>query len=253
MPWKKQSLIGQRAELVWAALRGRRSLCELCRQFGVSRTTAYKWIKRFRLRGRSGLADASRRPHRSPGRTVRRWVKALVEWRKKRPRWGAKKLHATLRDTHPRARLPAVRTIARWLVREKLVGRKPHRARRGPSLAPQHLTAPRRANEVWTIDFKGWFRTGDRQRCEPLTVRDLFSRYMLGVVLLADRSDAGVRRGLASALCALWAAGGDPRRQWHTLRQHRRVGALALERVVAAPGHSRRVHSACFSAGQRCP
>ena len=92
--------------------------------------------------------------------------------------------------------LPALSTLARWLVELHLVKRQQRRARRGPLLPWRGVHAPKGCNEVWTIDFKGWFRTGDGQRCEPLTVRDLFSRFVLTVALLPNQSDAAVRRVL---------------------------------------------------------
>jgi transposase InsO family protein len=83
--------------------------------------------------------------------------------------------------------LPAVRTIARCLERLSLVKRRRRRSPKGPSLPQPPLTQPRRSNAVWTVDFKGWFCTGDGQRVDPLTVRDLFSRYILGITLLRDQ------------------------------------------------------------------
>ena len=120
-----------------------------------------------------------------------------VQLRQEHPRWGAKKLRRLLQKAFPRARrLPAVSTLARWLVELHLVKKRQRRARRGPVLPWRGVHAPKACNQVWTIDFKGWFRTGDGQRCEPLTVRDLFSRYVLAVVLLPNQSDAAVRRAM---------------------------------------------------------
>ena len=93
-------------------------------------------------------------------------------------------------------RVPAVSTLARWLVELHLVKKRKRRARRGPLLPWRAVHAPKGCNQVWTIDFKGWFRTGDGRRCEPLTVRDLFSRFVLAVALLPNQSDAAVRRAL---------------------------------------------------------
>ncbi len=176
MPWKIQSLIKVRQRLVEAVLARSQSLRKLCRRFGISRKTAYKWLGRFRRHGLAGLGDQPRRPRHSPNRLSGRWVGALQHGRRRRPHWGAKKIHQALRREHPSQRVPCVRTIQRWLQRLGWIARRPRRARRGPRLAHPGLTAARRPNQVWTVDFKGWFRTRDGVRQEPLTVRDLFSR-----------------------------------------------------------------------------
>jgi transposase InsO family protein len=78
----------------------------------------------------------------------------------------------------------------------KLVPRRPRHQRHGPELASPKRTPARAPNDVWTIDFKGWFRTGDSCRVEPLTVRDLKSRFLLEIRLLANQSDTTTRRAM---------------------------------------------------------
>ena len=196
MPWKNASLIVVRQRLVEAMLARRKPVKELCGVFGVSRQTAYKWLERFRARGRMGLSDLSRRPRRSPHRLKSKWVKAIADWRRRRPHWGAKKIRAQLRREHARVQMPSVRTIHRCLLRMGQVHRRKRRSRRGPSVPHPGLTKPTRPNQVWTMDFKGWFRTADGQRQEALTVRDLFSRYVLCLQLLPNQNDRNVRHRL---------------------------------------------------------
>lgn len=184
MPWTTHSLLEARQRLVQAAVRGPKSVAQLCREAGISRKTGFKWLRRFHQCGRSGLRDQSRRPRRSPQRTARHWLKAITQLRDRHPRWGAKKIRSYLRRKHPRASLPCVRTIQRWLKRLGLVDKRVRRARRGPGRVRAALTTPQAPNDVWTADFKGWFRTQDGQRIDPLTVRDLFSRFILGIGLL---------------------------------------------------------------------
>jgi putative transposase len=182
MPWKVQSVVGERWRLIQTLLRKEKSLQSCCRFFGVSRKTACKWKQRFLQDGRRGLRDQSRRPKSVPRRLGSQWIKRIKCWRKKHPAWGPKKLRAQFLRQGGKA--PSVRTIARWLKRLRLTQvqrRRPRRA--GVRLLPA-LTKARRPNQVWTVDFKGWFRSGDGRRCEPLTVRDLFSRYGLLVRLL---------------------------------------------------------------------
>lgn len=192
MPWKISSLTGQRLRFVMAAVKRLHPLPQLCRQFHISRKTAYKWLARFYRGGFGALRDRSRRPHRSPRRLAPRWVKAISQWRRRHRRWGGKKIWAALRRQHPRTALPSISTITRWIRRLGLTQRR-RSARPGPRLPYIGLTTPQAANAVWTVDFKGWFRTLDSRRVEPLTVRDLFSRYVLVIWLLPNQSEASVR------------------------------------------------------------
>jgi transposase InsO family protein len=189
MPWKISSLSQARRRFLRAAWRGHHSVAQLCRQFGISQKTGFKWLCRFRQFGGPGLDDRSRRPKRSPLRTAARWLNAISVLRRQRPHWGAKKIGARLRRRYPRARLPAVRTIAKWLPRLVPTRARRRSARRGPRIPAPALTMPQAPNEVWTVDFKGWFRTRAGQRVDPLTVRDLFSRYLLGIRLVSWRHE----------------------------------------------------------------
>lgn len=185
MPWNNRSVVGERRRLVLLSLRKEKSLRYWCRVFGVSRKTAHKWKQRFVKEGQRGLRDRSRRPRRMPRRLEGHWVKRIRYWRKERPDWGPKKLRVQLQ--RPGRRSPSLRTIARWLKRLNLVTAPRRHPRRACVRARRALTVARRPNQVWTVDFKGWFRTGDGRRHEPLTVRDLFSRYGLSVRLLSTQ------------------------------------------------------------------
>lgn len=189
MPWETPSLLEARQRLVQAALRGIKSVAQLCREAKISRKTGFKWLRRFRHLGGPGLQNQSRRPWHSPQRTPNRWVKALSQLRRQHSGWGGKKIRARLRRQHPRARMPCERTIQRWLKRLGAVDKPVRRAKRGPQRVGPALSVARAPNEVWTVDFKGWFRTLDGQRVDPLTVRDLFSRFILGIRLLHYRHE----------------------------------------------------------------
>lgn len=194
MPWKISSVIGERWRFAKAALQRLQPFATLCHTFGISRQCGYKWLRRFHQHGRTGLRPRSRRPRRSPHRTALRWRAAVRRLRLRHPRWGAKKIRARLHRKFPRARLPAVRTITKWLPRLCRMPRRHRHSRRGPLLPRTPLTLPAAPNEVWTVDFKGWFRTADGSRCDPLTVRDLFSRFLLAVHILPNQRFALVRR-----------------------------------------------------------
>lgn len=194
MPWKISSAIGERTRFVRAALKQLQPFGQLCQAFGISRPCGYQWLRRFQQEGQAGLRLRSRRPRTSPRRMTRRWRQAVQRLRRRLPHWGAKKIHARLRRKFPRARLPAVRTITKWLPRLCAMPRRHRHTRRGPRLTLPPLTQPSAPNGVWTVDFKGFFRTTDGSRCDPLTVRDLFSRYLLAVRIQPHQRQAAVRR-----------------------------------------------------------
>jgi putative transposase len=185
MPWKNTSIIGERWHLVKALLRGERSVSGWCREFGVSRKTAYKWLRRFTEGGRRELCDHSRRPHRVPLRMRRKWIQRIAQTRRRHSHWGPKKIQTCL--LHQYGQAPATVTIARWLKRLQLVTPRRRRPRKACWLKIPPLTRAAAPNQVWTADFKGWFRSGNGQRIDPLTVRDLYSRYVLGIRLLPDQ------------------------------------------------------------------
>lgn len=186
MPWRERSPVDLRVAFISEYLSGLFTVTELVAQYGISRKTAYKWIGRYQADGPRGLIDRSRRPQ-TPGRvTPRALVEALLEVRRRHPRWGAKKLLAAARTQEPDAVWPCRSTVCEWLRREGLIV-----ARRRRPVVPhaRHPLAPiTAANDTWTTDFKGEFRTGDRQYCYPLTLRDGFSRYVLRCDALASRS-----------------------------------------------------------------
>lgn len=193
MPWKTKSQQEQRYELVRAMGAGNESVAELSRRWQVSRKTAYKWLRRYQGRGLRGLLDQARSPQRVVGRTSRYWLVRLRRLRRKRPTWGARKLQDRLGKEQGKAGLPAVATLSRWLKRWGLAKGRPRRLG-GPVVLRRAVRAARQANEVWTVDFKGWYRTGDGTRVDPLTVRDLYSRYGLRVALLRDQGVAVTAR-----------------------------------------------------------
>ena len=194
MSWKEISCLAKRLQFVKLVLKAQRSMSQLCQAFGISRKTGYQWKARFEREGRRGLRDRSSRPHRSPGQASPKWVKRIRGMRRRHRSWGSRKLAARLRRVYGRRGAPAARTIGGWLKRMGLNRVRRRRSGRGPELERDGLTRAVRSNQVWTVDFKGWFRTGDGQRIEPLTVRDLFSRYLLVVCLLRDQSWRPVRR-----------------------------------------------------------
>jgi putative transposase len=194
MSLKEMSSVVRRLQFVKLVLKAQRSMSQLCRVFGLSRKSGYKWKERFEQEGTPGLRDRGRCPHGSPSKTSARWLSRIRSLHRRHRSWGSRKLAARLGWEYPQQAVPGARTIGKWMQRMKLSRRARRRSPRGPCLKPGRLTVARRSNHVWTVDFKGWFRTQDGGRIEPLTVRDLFSRYLLGVSLLPDQSWRPARR-----------------------------------------------------------
>lgn len=203
MPWKTSLHFTPHADFV-ADLWGRQtSFAEICRRHGISRQTGYKWFARFLQRGVEGLREESRCPRRCARQSSPELRVAVAALRVRYPTWGAKKLVWALRQRWPRRRLPHPRTVERW---------EPKRSSRARCIPILHARPPRpparRPHEVWTVDFKGWFRTADGCRCEPLTVRDAATCYLLYARHVPAESFHAVQR----AMHALFKRTGLPRR-----------------------------------------
>jgi putative transposase len=178
MPWREHRTVDLREEFVLKAMAPSSNVSELCREYGVSRKTGYKWLARFGESGVEGLRDMSKRPHTIVS-TGGEMVLRVLEEKHAHASWGPKKLRLILlRKLGSEAGVPTVRTVARILERagEPLVRRR-RRSIFEPE-APQvvELEVPSEPNDEWTVDFKGWWRTRDGKRAEPLTVRDAASR-----------------------------------------------------------------------------
>lgn len=156
--------------------RGER-MADLCREFGINRQTGYEVWSRFKANGAAGLLARSKAPRRIPHKTPSEIVDRLVLARQEHPTWGAKKLKTVL-ERDEQLQLPAPSTIQDLLKRKGLIdGRR--RRRVFPRVHPTGLRIATSPNEVWCADYKGQFRTGDSAYCYPLTMTDLFSRYLL--------------------------------------------------------------------------
>src|SRR5262245_25821353 len=193
MPWKKRSKEEHRLDLVRQMAEGDLTVGQICERAGISRQTAYKWCKRYRRGGLASLKDQSRRPLLMGVQTSSQWLRRLRRLRQRRPTWGARKLRHKLVERWGRRGVPSVATISRWLKRWGLSHGKRRRLR-GPQITRQANRPPRLCHDVWTVDFKGWYRTGNGTRVEPLTVRDLKSRYGLKLTLLPSQKMGPVQR-----------------------------------------------------------
>lgn len=157
--------------------RDEQTMTELCERYGIARETGYVWLRRYRQSGMAGLVELNRAPERHPNQTPGALEQAVLELRQAHMRWGPRKLKRILERDQPGRSWPAASTIGELLKREGLVVARKLRRRTAPYSEPlAHADGP---NRVWCADFKGWFRTGDGERIDPLTISDAHSRYLL--------------------------------------------------------------------------
>jgi transposase InsO family protein len=187
----------ERARFLIECVRGELPMTALCRKYGISRKTAYKWWTRFQAEGAVRLADRSRASHAHPNATAPEVVTLLLEVRKRRPTWGPRKLIAWLAARYPGLRLPAPSTAGELLRRYGLARRRRRRVHMAPYAAP--FVANEHPNAVWAADFKGGFALGNGRRCNPLTLSDTCSRFLLRCEALTWMDEARVRPIFESA------------------------------------------------------
>jgi len=195
MPWKETCAMDERNAFIDAWLSREFGVAALCRRFGISRPTGYALLQRFAQEGRAGLVERSRAPHRHPNAATQETIAAIVQLKRRHPRWGPVTIRDWLLREQPRQRWPAASTCGEILRRHGLVV---PRGRRRPSTPPytQPFATAQAPNDVWSIDFKGQFALGDARLCYPLTVSDNHSRYLLACRALRQPRHRPVRRAL---------------------------------------------------------
>lgn len=178
MSWKKTCAIEERFQFIEDWKQKEWNFTELCDRYEVSRKTGYKWLERYQAEGLDGLQEQSRAPLWHPNQVVAEVAEALVGARDMHPSWGPVKLKAFLEREAPEVVWPAASTIGVILAERGLViPRKRHR--RGAGVPASEIVEAPGPNAVWSVDFKGWFRCGCGVRCDPLTISDAFSRFVL--------------------------------------------------------------------------
>jgi len=181
--------MNQRTEFVLRAMKAD-NFRALCREYEISPKTGYKWRERFLEYGLSGLGELSRRPKSSPGGLAEAEVCEIIRLKQRHRYWGPRKIRKVYERFHEE--VPSESSFKRVLERAGWVEPRRLRARR-PS---GRLFSGRKAqasNEVWTVDFKGWWHVPGDKRCEPLTVRDEFSRYVLELRAMVNAQSQTVR------------------------------------------------------------
>jgi len=192
MTWNTANTMDLRLEFVLLANQEGANRRELCRRFGISPKTAYKWLERFAQQGKSGLQDQSRRPLHSPMRTNTELEKLVVDLRVEHPSWGGRKIRQRLEDIGY-DQLPQASTVTHILRRHDLIS---------PQSSAQHTPWQRfehdEPNSLWQIDFKGYFDTL-KGICYPLTLLDDHSRFNLLLQACSRPNHEAVQTALVSA------------------------------------------------------
>ncbi len=180
MPWNETNVTEQKRQFIAAveANEEEESFASICQRFGISRETGYQLLQRHGEGGATAFEPRSRRPLHSPQAITGPIEKLILQTRAAHSTWGARKLLAFLQRDHPRTIFPVASSIGDLLRRHGLTHpRKPSRGHFAPHTQPlAHSIAP---NDLWCVDFKGWFRTLDGARCNPLTMTDATTRMLL--------------------------------------------------------------------------
>ena len=175
MPWKETTTMSLRTEFIHLAELEVANISQLCRRFGISRKTGYKWLKRYREGGESALADRSRRPHHSPRRSPEATEADVIAVRRKHPAWGGRKIKAYL-ERNGHSSLPSPSTITQILYRNQHID-----PQEGAKHRPFQRFEKAQPNQLWQMDFKGYFALEAGGYCHPLTVLDDHSRFLLAL------------------------------------------------------------------------
>lgn len=182
MPWKEETTMSRRTSFIAEAISQEANISALCSKYGISRKTGYKWLKRYREGGESGLADRSRRPQRSPKQTEAKIEAQVLAVRQQHQAWGGRKIRKVLQNAGG-SLIPAASTITSILHRHEQID---------PEEAQKHKPFQRfekeNPNELWQMDFKGRFALTAGGYCHPLTVLDDHSRFLLGLKACPDET-----------------------------------------------------------------
>lgn len=176
MAWENFKVEEQRLQLVQEYLAGVSTMTDLCVRYGISRKTAYKWYDRFLKEGKNGLLDQSRAPHNPNILYPAELIDKAIDYKLKHRNWGPKKILYNLQKANPHEDWPSPTRLYEIFKDYNLVNTRRLRSR-VPATSP--LGNLKDCNDTWAVDFKGWFKTGDGRKCEPLTITDCVSRFLI--------------------------------------------------------------------------
>jgi len=197
MPWRTTCVPDERARFIAEWLQRAEGMSRLCRRYEISRKTGYVWVARYETDGWVGLQERSHARHHQAHAVSAAVATAVLGLRRAHPSWGARKVRAWLQRQAPTQRWPAASTIGELLQHYGLT--IPRRRRLGAAPATTPLAGAVVPNDVWSTDFKGWFRTGDGARCTPWTLTDNASRFLLRCQVVARPDTHDVQPRLQAA------------------------------------------------------
>lgn len=190
MPWKTSNVMDQKEQFVIESLQHGAKFTTVCRRYGISPVTGYLWRERFLREGRAGLHERSRRPKQHPDQLKEEVICEIVRLKQAHRTFGPDKVRTVYERAHGSA--PSLSSFKRVLAKAGMVQPRRVRPRSDPTDRPQVLLRPQAPNDIWSTDFKGWWPTAEG-RCEPLTVRDCYSRFVVGVAPMATTRTTAVR------------------------------------------------------------
>ena len=197
MPWKEADLMNLKREFIFKSFNKEQSFTELCREYGISTKTGYKWKERFLEGGFPALEELSRKPNTNSKEIPEAVSVELIRMKNLHRNWGASKILQIYKNNHPGEYAPVRSTVENLFVRAGFV--IPRKRKRNKTTERiQVKVVPDRTNQVWTVDFKGWWYTKRREKCEPLTVRDEFSKYILDIRVLEKGDISHVKQAFTA-------------------------------------------------------
>lgn len=176
MAWENSKVEHQRLQLVMAYMKGQNTMTDLCKKHGVSRKTGYKWFNIFVKEGKEGLKDMPKAPYESYRIYNEEQIDMAIALKLKHRTWGPRKILYKLKEIYPKINWPSATRLYEIFKEHHLVTSRRVR-HRVPKTCP--LGDLQECNDIWAMDLKGWFLTGDRKKCEPLTLTDCHSRFLI--------------------------------------------------------------------------
>jgi transposase InsO family protein len=180
MGWKETDKMDEKKEFIFRCGNREETFTEICRKFGISTKTGYQWLARFKEQGAAGLAELSCAPKNNANKVAEAVKKRLLKLKEKYTYWGAYKILTVYATKYPGEHAPARSTVEALFKKEGCTGKKKRTRKRTEDRLQARVEA-KEPNDVWTVDFKGWWWTASGEKCLPLTVRDEYSKYLLAV------------------------------------------------------------------------
>jgi len=183
----------QRKEFIKEYLQGMEEFKTLCKKYDISEKTGHKWKNRFLEYGYNGLIDQSKSPNNSPNQLDEDAVIRLIKLRTAHPTWGPKKLAVLYKKAYPESKTPSESSIYRVLGKADLIKKRHYKKINTTTSRLRNKINAEKPNDVWTVDFKGWW-ISNGEKCMPLTVRDLKSKYIFTVRLMEATTAQEVKK-----------------------------------------------------------